>query len=134
MKGFFLKYAFLLTFVSITLLSCSHSDPKSTQISGDSIRANDSTVVKTETPTLLSKISIKGTWESNDNKIYPILEFKGKSTIVVMTFMGPFVSNYERDEEFIRVRTDKSDLLFEIVSEDSIKGFGFADGVWIKKV
>ena len=47
--------------------------------------------------------------------------------------MGPFASSYERDEEFIRVRTDKSDLLFEIVNEDSIIGSGFANGLWIKE-
>ena len=47
--------------------------------------------------------------------------------------MGSFASSYERDEEFIRIKTDKSDLLFEVVNEDSIIGSGYAKGVWIKE-
>jgi len=80
-----------------------------------------------------SEIKLSGTWNSKDNPFYPVLEFKGKSTVVIKTVMGPYVTSYERDEEFIRVRTDQSDLLFEVISEDSIVGSGYAKGLWIKK-
>ena len=79
------------------------------------------------------EINLKGKWESKDNALYPIIEFKGKSTFVTYTILGSYVSSYERDEEFIRIKTDQSDLLFEVVSEDSIIGTGFAKGVWIRK-
>lgn len=79
-----------------------------------------------------SEIKLSGTWNSKDNPFYPVLEFKGKSTVVIKTVMGPYVTSYERDEEFIRVRTDQSDLLFEVISEDSIIGSGYAKGLWIK--
>lgn len=80
-----------------------------------------------------SEIKLAGTWISKDNSLYHILEFKGKSTVVIKTMFGPFATSYERNEEFIRVQTDKSDLLFEIISEDSIVGSGFADGLWVKE-
>lgn len=80
-----------------------------------------------------SEIKLAGTWNSKNNPLYPILEFKGKSTVVLKTIMGPYATSYERDEEFIRVRTDKSDLLFEVISEDSIVGSGYAKGLWVKE-
>lgn len=80
-----------------------------------------------------SEVNLAGKWRSKDNKLYPVIEFKGKSTVVISTFLGIFPSSYERDEEYIRVRTDKSDLLFEVVSEDSIVGSGYAKGVWIRE-
>jgi len=111
----------------LTLSSCANEKQEGDNVATDSIVVTD----KIATPTV-SEIVLKGKWESKDNPLYPILEFKGKSTVVIKTIMGSFASSYERDEEFIRVRTDKSDLLFEIVSEDSIKGSGFAKGIWIK--
>lgn len=80
-----------------------------------------------------SEIKLAGIWNSKDNPLYPILEFKGKSTVVLKTIIGPYATSYERDEEFIRVRTDKSDLLFEVISEDSIVGSGYSKGVWVKE-
>ena len=111
----------------ILFCSCTHSGQEGSKI------VNDSLIERGPEVTPKREISINGKWESKDNPLYPILEFKGKSTVVIKTIMGPFASSYERDEEFIRVRTDKSDLLFEIATEDSIIGSGFAKGVWIKE-
>ncbi|MDE7387205.1 MAG: hypothetical protein K2N28_08735 [Muribaculaceae bacterium] len=80
-----------------------------------------------------SEININGVWESKDNPLWPVIEFKGKSTVVVQAIFIPLASSYERDEEFIRIKTDSSDLLFEIISEDSIVGRGLTEGTWIKK-
>ena len=123
-----LCYQMCICLTSSILLfsSCAHSGHEDSQAINDSLIQGESEV------TPIREININGKWESKDNPLYPILEFKGKSTIVIKTIMGPFASSYERDEEFIRVRTDKSDLLFEIVSEDSIKGSNFAKGIWIK--
>lgn len=124
-----LRHQLWICVISLLLVStsCSHSNKDNAQSINDSFVEEEAVAVP------VSEINIKGKWNSKDNPFYPILEFKGKSTIVVKTIMGPFVSSYERDEEFIRVRTDKSDLLFEIVNEDSIIGSGFAKGVWIKE-
>lgn len=91
----------------------------------------DSSSIVIEIPK--SEIDLAGIWKSKDNPFYPILEFKGKSTVLIKTIMGPFATSYERDEEFIRVRTDQSDLLFEVISEDSIIGSGYAEGLWVKE-
>ena len=110
--------------------SCSHSGQEDSQTINDSLIEREPEVIP------LREININGKWESKDNPLYPILEFKGKSTVVIIkTNLCPFASSYERDEEFIRVRSDYyySDLLFEIVTEDSIIGYGFAKGVWIKE-
>ncbi len=116
-----------LTLSILLFGSCVHSGHEDSQTINDSLIQGESEV------TPIREININGKWESKDNPLYPILEFKGKSTVVIKTIMGPFASGYERDEEFIRVRTDESDLLFEIVNEDSIIGSGFAKGVWIKE-
>ncbi len=116
-----------ITFSILLFSSCVRSDNGSTPAINDSFVESEPEVLS------IKDININGRWESKDNRLYPILEFKGKSTIVVETIMGSFASSYERDEEFLRVKTDKSDLLFEIVSEDSIIGSGFAKGVWIKE-
>lgn len=80
-----------------------------------------------------SEIDLSGKWRSKDNKLYPVIEFKGKSTIVVSTFLGEVPRSYERDGAFIRVLDDKSDVFYEIVSPDSIIGYEFAEGVWIRE-
>lgn len=80
-------------------------------------------------------IQPEGTFVAKDNKLYKSLTFKGKRTVVIhdAIFGMDFPSEYDKDEEFLRVKTDKSDLLFEIISEDTIKGEGFAKGLYIKK-
>ncbi|MBR1514499.1 MAG: hypothetical protein IJ622_09445 [Bacteroidales bacterium] len=81
------------------------------------------------------EIQPEGTFVANGNSLYKSLTFKGKKTVVVRDaiFGMDFPSEYEKDEEFLRVKTDKSDLLFEIISEDTIKGEGFAEGLYIKR-
>ena len=110
----------------LLFISCAHSSQEDSKTVNDSFIENHIIIIPRE-------ISVNGKWESKDNPLYPVLEFKGKSTVVINTILGSFASSYERDEEFIRVRTDKSDLLFEIVNEDSLIGSGFAKGVWIKE-
>lgn len=81
------------------------------------------------------EIQPEGTFIAKDNPFYKSLTFKGKKTLVIhdAIFGMDFPSEYEKDEEFLRVKTDKSDLLFEIISEDTIKGEGFAEGLYIKR-
>jgi hypothetical protein len=66
--------------------------------------------------------------------IYAKLEFKGKSTVVIYVgFIGfPFPTSYVIDEEYIRVRTDKSDLLFRIEDSNKLIGEGWAEGTYNK--
>lgn len=117
-------YPLAIILLSLTFNSCGHEKQENDHAATDSVLQTDLIANR--------EININGKWESKDNPLYPVLEFKGKSTIVINTILGPLASSYERDEEFIRVRTDKSDLLFETVSEDSIIGHGFAKGIWIK--
>lgn len=119
---------FLMLFGLLAVLNCSScsSDGKSS-----AKKELLSVPVAVEIPK--SEIKLAGKWTSKDNSLYPILEFRGKSTVIIKTVFGPFATSYERDEEFIRVQTDKSDLLFEVISEDSIVGSGFANGLWVKE-
>ena len=79
-------------------------------------------------------IQPEGTFVIQGKGLYKSLTFKGKRTVVICDgiFGMDFPSEYDKDEEFLRVKTDKSDLLFEIISEDTIKGEGFAEGLYIK--
>lgn len=78
---------------------------------------------------------LKGTFISNDNPFYKRLEFKGKSTVIIYDpYIGfGFPTSYVIDEDFIRIRTDKSDLLLEIKDEKTLVGEGWAKGTFIKK-
>ena len=80
-------------------------------------------------------IQPEGTFVNQGKGWYKSLTFKGKRTVVIRdaVFGMDFPSEYDKDEEFLRVTTDKSDLLFEIISEDTIKGEGFAEGLYIKE-
>ena len=60
--------------------------------------------------------NLQGAFESNDNPFYRELIFRGKKTVSIVDaiFGIPVATSYEIDENYIRIRTDKSDLLFEI--------------------
>jgi len=78
--------------------------------------------------------NLQGTFESNDNPFYRELIFRGKKTVsIVDGFFGiPFATSYEIDENYIRIQTDKSDLLFEIIDNETLVGEGFARGTFTK--
>ncbi|MDE6225704.1 MAG: hypothetical protein K2M25_06165 [Muribaculaceae bacterium] len=125
-----MKFNYGITFIISSLLSlsaCSHSNKDNGNIPSDTIVVIEPEIIP------LSEISIKGKWESKDNPLYPVLEFKGKSSVLIGTILGPIATSYERDEEFIRIKADNSDLLLELVSEDSIVGSGWANGLWVKQ-
>ena len=65
--------------------------------------------------------------------IYNKLEFKGKSTVIVYSMGIPFPTSYVVDEDYIRIKTDKSDLLLQIKDSKTLIGEGFAKGTFNKK-
>lgn len=77
---------------------------------------------------------IDGAYVSKDNPFYKSFTFKGNSTVIIKdAILGfDYVSSYEKDENFIRIKTDKSDLLLEIITSDSLVGNGFAKGHFVK--
>ena len=77
---------------------------------------------------------LQGAFTSNDCHLYKALIFRGKKTVTIIDgFFGfPFATSYEIDENYIRIRTDKSDLLFEIKDSETLIGEGFAQGTFTK--
>ena len=77
---------------------------------------------------------LQGAFTSNDCLLYKALIFRGKKTVTIIDgFFGfPFATSYEIDENYIRIRTDKSDLLFEIKDSETLIGEGFAQGTFTK--
>lgn len=124
------KSVLLYSFVILFTCSCSNNTNKNEEQSGGLMEEVETIFEKSP-----KDIQPEGTFVSKDNTLYKSLTFKGKKTVVVhdAIFEMDFPSEYEKDEEFLRVKTDKSDLLFEIISEDTIKGEGFAKGLYIKK-
>lgn len=78
---------------------------------------------------------LQGMYISKDNPFYRKLIFKGKTTVIIVDalFGMSFPTGYVLDENFIRIRTDKSDLLLEIKSNNTLVGEGFAKGIFKKK-
>lgn len=87
--------------------------------------------IEIETP---RKLSLEGTYLSKDNPFYKSLTFKGQSTVVIKDkiFELDYPSSYEKDGDFIRIKTEKSDLLLKIITSDSLVGEGFAKGSFKK--
>ena len=77
---------------------------------------------------------LQGTFVSEDNPFYKKLVFKGKRTVSIVDaiFGLSFATSYEVDENYIRIRTDQSDLLFEVVDANTLIGEGFAKGTFKK--
>ena len=77
--------------------------------------------------------NLQGTYVG-DNTFYRKLIFRGKNTVTIIDaiFGLPFSTSYEVDENYIRIRTDKSDLLFEIKDGKTLIGEGFATGKFTK--
>lgn len=126
MKKSVLLYSFVLLFTC----SCQNNANKNEEQSGGLVEEVEAILEKSP-----KDIQPEGTFVAKDNKLYKSLTFKGKKTVVIhdAIFGMDFPSEYVKDEEFLRVKTDKSDLLFEIISEDTIKGEGFAKGFYIKQ-
>ncbi|MBL3656696.1 hypothetical protein [Fulvivirga sediminis] len=75
---------------------------------------------------------LQGTYISNDNRFYKKLEFKGRTTVVVIDaiFGLKYPTSYVLDNDFIRIQTDKSDLLLEIKDSNTLLGEGYAKGTY----
>jgi len=76
--------------------------------------------------------TLDGEYKNQGNGIYSAVEFKGKSTAVVKGMGMTFPTSYERDGQVIRLKTDKSDLLFTVKDDKTLVGDGFAEGVYKK--
>ena len=76
--------------------------------------------------------ALEGEYKNQGNGIYSAVEFKGKSTAVVKSMGMTFPTSYEKDGQVIRLKTDKSDLLFTIKDSKTLVGEGFAEGVYKK--
>ena len=77
--------------------------------------------------------ALEGEYKNQGNGIYSAVEFKGKSTAVVKGMGMTFPTSYERDGQVIRLKTDKSDLLFTIKDDKALVGEGFAEGIYKKE-
>lgn len=77
---------------------------------------------------------LQGTYFSKDCAFYKKLIFKGRKTVTIIDaiFGFSFTSSYELDENLVRIKTDKSDLLFEIKDSRTLIGEGFAEGTFNK--
>jgi len=64
--------------------------------------------------------------------LYPHFKFHGESTVMIGSFIGDLACSYVRDQDYIRIRTDQSDLLLRIVDSDTLIGEGFAKGIYIR--
>ncbi len=127
MKKIVLLYSLALLFTC----GCSNNANKNEEQNGGLLKELEAVFEKSP-----KDIQPEGTFViQGEGLFYKSLTFKGKKTVVIRdAILGiDFPTEYEKDEEFLRVKTDKSDLLFEIISEDTIKGEGFAEGLYIKE-
>ncbi len=77
--------------------------------------------------------ALEGEYKIQGNGIYSALEFKGKTTVVIKSMGMSFPSSYVQDGNLIRVKTDKTDLLFTIKDGKTLVGDGLSEGVYKKE-
>ena len=125
-----MKKSFLLYLLLLFLFGCSNNSSSNQGQSGGFSKKIDKTFVKGP-----KDIQPQGMFITEDNPLYKSLTFKGKKTVVIRDAIWgmDYTTEYEKDEEFLRIKTDKSDLLLEIISEDTLKGEGWAEGLYIKQ-
>lgn len=77
---------------------------------------------------------LQGTFTSKNCAYYRKLIFRGKKTATVIDNIFGFRFNYgyEIDENYVRIKSDKSDLLFEIKDSRTLIGEGFSKGTFTK--
>lgn len=81
---------------------------------------------------LSAKTKIEGTYV-NDKSLVGSVTFKGKSTVIVNMLGFDLAGDYEKDGDLIKINVSSYDLLFEIITEDSLVGKGFIEkGSYIK--
>ena len=78
--------------------------------------------------------SLQGTYVSKNCAFYRKVIFRGKKTATVVDAIWGmhFTSSYEVDENYVRVKSDKSDFLFEMKDNKTLVGEGFAKGTFTK--
>ena len=78
--------------------------------------------------------NLEGKYINTKGGLYSTIEFKGKTSCVVTDgIIGmPFATSYAKDGNIIRIKTDKSDLMFTIKDSETLIGEGFAKGVYKK--
>lgn len=123
----------LIIFVIILafLTSCNQNEIKRLKNENDSLKNELDSFKNVEK----AKKELIGTYVNTTGGLYSTLEIKGESSCVINDgiFGFPFATGYERDGNILRVRTDKSDLMFTIKDSETLIGEGFAEGIYKKK-
>lgn len=93
------------------------------------------TLPVSEQKTIKKYANLQGVYVS-DNYFYTELTFRGKKTVSIrglLTLGIPFATSYELDENYVKIRTEKCDLLLEIKDDKTLIGEGFAEGTYKKQ-
>ena len=115
----------------MVLTSCNNTEVKRLKNENDSLKNELDSFKRVEK----AKKDFMGMYVNTKGGFYNSIEIKGESScIIVDGFLGfPFATSFERDGNILRVRTDKSDLMFTIQDSETLIGEGFAEGIYKKK-
>ena len=72
---------------------------------------------------------MEGTWVSADAVLFDRLEFNGASTV---TICNCYTTSYVKEGDYIRVKTNTSDLLYKRIDDNTLIGEGFGSGTFKK--
>ena len=120
-----IKLLLLYSFLFLIVFSCTKIHPTGVYVCEKN--PNDTTSENNLSGLGLKLLGIDG------NCLYNQLEFKGKNTVVISGFGESIAESYIIDENYIKIKTDKSDLLFKIKDGKTLIGEGFAKGLYKKQ-
>lgn len=78
---------------------------------------------------------VEGTYTNTKKGFYKSINFKSATTVIITDgIIGhEYATSYVIDGEIIRLKTDKSDLLFTVKDSKTLVGEGFAKGTYLKE-
>lgn len=84
------------------------------------------------TEKIQTKKSLKGIYKRTKRGLYSSFEFKGKNTVTVKSLGMKFTYSYTIDGKYVKIETNKSNLLLIIKNDKTLIGDGFSKGTYIK--
>lgn len=110
----------LFSLVTLTVFSCKPNHPSGKYICD---QLSKTTVVEEEGVDIITDI----------NCIYKQLEFKNNNKVIITISEGlEFSTTYEMDNEEVRIKDDKLDIVLKMRDENTLIGAGFWKGIYKK--
>ena len=128
-----MKIIFALLFICLTsILGCSDNHPNGTyRCTKQTTNGKKASRKRKESNNNITDLALSMLGKSSC--LYDQLEFKGNNTVVITALGQTYSTSYVVDDDYVRIKTDKTDLLLKIKDDQTLIGEGFIAGLFVKE-